>query len=69
MSEIRTCSLSLLTPGTCCREGCDREADFAALDDELVEHAVCEFHSEHHDTTFIATKPMLWSDAWGPTCP
>ena len=64
--EVRTCSASLIAPGQCCMAHCDNEAVAAALDPNLIEHGVCDKHER--DAYFIATKPMLWSDAWGPTC-
>jgi hypothetical protein len=60
--QIRTCSDSLLRPGECCV--CHEPATVAALTADLVEHARCERHGSGYH--FLATKPLVWSEAWGP---
>lgn len=60
--QITTCSDSLLHPGECCV--CHSVAVVAALTADLVEHARCERHGTGDH--LLATKPLVWSEAWGP---
>lgn len=60
--EITTCSDSLLRPGECCV--CREPATVAALTADLTEHARCEKHGTGGH--LLASKPLVWADAWGP---
>lgn len=65
--EVRTCSRSLLQPGDCCareidRRPCRHPATLAVLTDDLTEHTRCAIHA----ADAVATKPLRWSETWGP---
>lgn len=60
---IRTCSDSLLHPGTCCFEPCLQRAIFAVLDQGLVEHTRC---GDHAGPDPALTKPLMWDPTWEP---
>jgi uncharacterized protein (DUF2237 family) len=64
VTDIRTCSASLLTPGKCCVDDCGRKAVSAVLTADLVEHARCKAHDV--DPQIMARKPLLWDLQWGP---
>lgn len=59
-----TCSESLLHPGVCCELDCTETAKWALLGHDFIEHAVCP---DHVVFPRLATKPLVWSPAWGET--
>lgn len=68
MSEIQTCSRSLLYPGECCgaeidRRPCRHPATLAALTEDMVEHTRCAIHA----ADAIATKPLSFDPIWAPS--
>lgn len=61
MTDISTCSMSLLHPGTCCMDACVQRATVAMLDPDLVEHTRCPEHADEPDAS---TKPLVWDPVW-----
>lgn len=69
--QVLTCSLSLVTPGVCCAEGCQEKATVATLVDDadgihFVEHTRCPAHvdTDAHATKSFTINP-LWADPDG----
>ncbi|GAW54719.1 hypothetical protein [Nocardioides sp. PD653] len=66
MDDIRTCSVSLIHPGSCCAEACHLRATVAVLtgvhEGDMVEHTRCETHVPGD----AETKPLAWDPDWAP---
>lgn len=65
--DIRTCATSLLEAGWCCDPSCLKKATHAVIasdGDALVEHAVCEHHTQGR---WLAVKRIrAWAPEWKP---